>query len=402
MLVFVSYSRKDKKFVRRLVSDLKENNIPVWLDEFDIAPGVRWDRAIEDALQNSTHFLLVMSQNSVVSENVRDEIDLALEAGKIIVPVKIDNCVPPLRVRRVQWTDFIASYEVSLERLLQFLPADKQTRVSESKPTDKLEIQEGNIPTETRQDERNIYDIVSILPEPFEWILIPPGKVTITGYGEFEVPSFSISKYPITVAQYELFINDGGYNDRSIWTEAGLAWQNKVKVKFPRYWKDPKFHHSDHPIVGVSWFEAVAFSRWLGNKLGLHITLPSEQQWQRAAQGDTEFAYPWGSDFDENRCNMKTEPKSEEGTTAVTQYPSGASPYGVMDMSGNVWEWTLTIFDDVNETDLSSSESRVQRGGSFTNKPDMLRVDYRRKHYPDLEGYNFGFRVVIYIMKVLL
>lgn len=125
MLTFVSYSRQNETFVLRLVQDLRENNVPIWLDQLDIPTGQRWDVAIEEALSNASHFLLVLSDFSSNSENVRDELDFAIDKGKIIIPILIDECDPPLRVRRLQRINFQINYQDALERLLAILPKDK-------------------------------------------------------------------------------------------------------------------------------------------------------------------------------------------------------------------------------------------------------------------------------------
>ena len=145
--------------------------------------------------------------------------------------------------------------------------------------------------------------------------------------------------------------------------------------------------------MGVSWYEAVAFCNWLSGTTGENITLPTEQQWQRAAQGDTNWAYPYGPKFDENRCNSNT-----QGTTPVTQYEGkakGDSPFGVTDMNGNVWEWCLTKYES-GERDMDGTDVRVLRGGSWWNHyGDSLRVVYRGGNYP--YGWNpyGGFRIAL-------
>src|SRR5690348_16559007 len=105
-LVFVSYSRSDEAFARRLVKDLRTAGVNVWLDQDNIGAGQRWDMAIERALDAASHVLYIMSKASTQSENVRDELDTAIDSGKIIVPVLIEDCKPPLRVRRIEYTDF--------------------------------------------------------------------------------------------------------------------------------------------------------------------------------------------------------------------------------------------------------------------------------------------------------
>jgi hypothetical protein len=230
-----------------------------------------------------------------------------------------------------------------------------------------------------------------ILPEPFEWIDIPSGRILLTdNMGTFDVAPFTISKYPITVAQYTLFVDDKGYDEEHYWTPASWSWRRKENITLPNFWEDKNFHRTDHPIVGASWYEAMAFCSWLGEKLGQDIRLPTEQQWQWAAQGDTGWAYPWGPEFDEKRCNFNS-----RGTTPVTQYPNGKSPFEVMDMSGNVWEWCLTEHSTANNKDIYHTNIRVLRGGSWGDlNPVFLCIDDRDGDYPNIKDYDRGFRVV--------
>lgn len=144
-------------------------------------------------------------------------------------------------------------------------------------------------------------------------------------------------------------------------------------------------------MVGVSWYEVVAYCRWLSAITGENITMPTEQQWQRAAQGDTDWDYPYGPKFDKTRCNFNT-----QGTTPVTQYEGkteGDSPFGVVDMSGNVWEWCLTKYES-GEADVDGTDVRVLRGGSWNyNNSVNLRVDSRNRHSPNNRSNYRGFRL---------
>jgi hypothetical protein len=211
---------------------------------------------------------------------------------------------------------------------------------------------------------------LQIIPPPFEWIEIPAGWVSLEPGGyipkgralPFNVPSFMIAKYPITNAQYAPFMAAGGYTNKAYWTEAGWAQRLKggdfdVNWKWvetgkawtaPTFWNDAKWNGDEQPVVGVSWYEAIAFSHWLNSTLkpenNLLVTVPTEQQWQRAAQSDDKRLYPWGNDFDPKRCNIADSNIGK--TTPVRQYQGkGDSPYGVLDMAGNVWEWCLTQWD---------------------------------------------------------
>lgn len=245
--------------------------------------------------------------------------------------------------------------------------------------------------------------ILDILPQPFAWIEIPAGKVTLVEqyreksyFGErderktFNVPTFAIAKYPITNAQFAKFIEAGGYNQNKWWTDAGWKVRERGKWTQPHYWTDANFNQPDHPVVGVSWYECIAFCRWLSEITGDQITLPTEQQWQRAAQGDSNRMFPWGDRFDKRRCNYDS-----GRTTPVTQYEGkGDSPFGVVDLSGNVREWCLTEYDSGSH-EINSTNARVLRGGSWSEFFEIdLRTDYRAYKYPHVRDNHFGFRLV--------
>jgi formylglycine-generating enzyme required for sulfatase activity len=255
-----------------------------------------------------------------------------------------------------------------------------------------------------------------ILPKPFAWIPIPKGEVTLKTEKDwkknyipegktqtFPVAAFDIGKYPVTNAQFALFVKQG-YTERRWWTDAGweareqgIDWNGNEWAPTgkpwtePRFWNDKSWNRADYPVVGVSWYECVAYCQWLSELTGEIIMLPTEQQWQRAAQGDTAWAYPWGDKFDKNRCNFNT-----SGTTPVTQYEGedkGDSPFGVVDMSGNVWEWCLTAYES-GSTDLDGTDDRVLRGGSWNDYYDSgLRADFRNWLAPTYWYYFWGFRL---------
>jgi TIR domain-containing protein/uncharacterized protein DUF1566 len=117
--LFFSYSRDDAEFVLRLADDLRAAGVDLWLDQQDIAPGERWDRAVEEALKSSGCLLVVLSPVSAASQNVLDEISYALDHGKRIVPVLYKDCDVPFRLRRLQYIDFRSSYDKSLAQLVK-------------------------------------------------------------------------------------------------------------------------------------------------------------------------------------------------------------------------------------------------------------------------------------------
>jgi len=263
-----------------------------------------------------------------------------------------------------------------------------------------------------------------MLPAPFDWIRIPAGKVTLKtekGWAKnyipkgqtqtFDVPAFSIAKYPLTNGQFAKFIEAGGYAERRWWTDAGWEareqgiewnqigkeWQKKVTGiawTQPRYWTDGKWNQAQYPVVGVSWYEAIAYCQWLSEYTGEAIMLPTEQQWQRAAQGYDGRDYPWGKEWDANRCNNSVGRDRETNqTSTVIQYEDkGNSPFGVVDMAGNVWEWCLTAYESGSNA-LIGTSARVLRGGSwYTEDSDAFRCGDRGRYDPGGRDESWGFR----------
>lgn len=104
--IFFSYSRADSAFVLKLAKDLRDNGADVWLDQLDIKAGSHWDSSIEQALAASSRLIVVLSKASVASNNVMDEVSYALESGKTVIPVLLNECTPPFRLRRLQRIDF--------------------------------------------------------------------------------------------------------------------------------------------------------------------------------------------------------------------------------------------------------------------------------------------------------
>jgi TIR domain len=126
-LAFLSYARADTEFVVRLAKDLRQGGAGVWIDQLDIALGQRWDRAVEDALAKCAQLLVILSPIAVESTNVMDEVSLALEDGKTVVPVLHRECKIPFRLRRLQYVDLTLNYEAGLDRLLETLGARLET-----------------------------------------------------------------------------------------------------------------------------------------------------------------------------------------------------------------------------------------------------------------------------------
>ncbi|NLS76121.1 MAG: SUMF1/EgtB/PvdO family nonheme iron enzyme [Chloroflexi bacterium] len=195
-----------------------------------------------------------------------------------------------------------------------------------------------------------------------------------------ELPSYWIGKHPVTVAQFRAF----------------------VEAAAPKLQGRPELDKGDdHPVIHVSWHDALAYCRWLSERSGLPVTLPSEAEWEKAARGDDGRLYPWGNEPPTDElCNYN----SNRGTTPVGRYsPQGDSPYGCADMAGNVWEWTRSHWKPYpydaadGREDLSGGDSvrRVLRSGSSYYEAGDVRCASRFWDDPLYRGGGSGFRLVV-------
>jgi hypothetical protein len=219
-----------------------------------------------------------------------------------------------------------------------------------------------------------------------EWCEIPEGTVIIESL-VYRVKAFKICKYPVTYAQFRVFFDaiDGYFND--------AGWKGMPSEEFRRGPVQQQWPIADHPRENVSWYEATAFCRWLGHRLSLPISLPTEQEWQRAARGDDGRGYPWGERFDDtSRAN--TREKDLRHTTPVTMHPKGVSPYGVWDMGGNVWEWCRNLYEKAPQIGLKAAGPRVLRGGSWLSIRNVTHTTFRYFALPKTQVHDVGFRIV--------
>jgi formylglycine-generating enzyme required for sulfatase activity len=211
---------------------------------------------------------------------------------------------------------------------------------------------------------------------------------------EVTLPAYAIGRYPVTNAEFKRFIDDGGYTTQDYWTEAGWKQKESETWTKPRYWGDAQWNDPSQPVVGVSWYEAVAYCNWLGKKTGKPYRLPTEAEWEYAARGKEGSRYPWNNQWDKTKCNNKE--NGADRTTPVGQFsPQGDSSFGVGDMVGQVWEWCSTKFagypyktDDGREEN-AGDDARILRGGSWYDNPPSAycRCGYRGWNDPRL-GYN--------------
>ncbi|MEI6047046.1 MAG: SUMF1/EgtB/PvdO family nonheme iron enzyme, partial [Chloroflexota bacterium] len=207
--------------------------------------------------------------------------------------------------------------------------------------------------------------------------------------------SFKMAKYLITYRQFQTFIASGEYDTLTWWKDFPKDYQRQKM-------QEQEFKYDNHPREWVTWFQAVAFTRWLDAKYreagllekGDEIRLPMEEEWEYAARGTDERTYPYGSKFDATKGN--TYDTGIGMTSAVGSFPDGASPFGVLDLSGNVWEWCLNEYSNPKALiNFNSTNDRVLRGGSFysisLNAASACRSHNLRYDW----GFRSGCRVVL-------
>jgi formylglycine-generating enzyme required for sulfatase activity len=238
-----------------------------------------------------------------------------------------------------------------------------------------------------------------------EMVVIPAGEFLMgEGREQHEVflPDYQLGKYPVTNGEYEQFIQAGGYQDKSFWTEAG--WQEiGQKQDEPRFWQDARFNKPNQPAIGLSWYECVAYCRWLSAETGQLYRLPTEAEWEKGARGVDGRMYPWGNEFEASRLNARAGEQQVRTTTPVGIYPTGVSPFGLFDCAGNAWEWCATHWkkffpydahqDEWQADYLEGQNLRVLRSGSWNYKPEFARCGCRFKFQPYGWTDRGGFRV---------
>lgn len=222
-------------------------------------------------------------------------------------------------------------------------------------------------------------------------VYIPAGYFTMGSdeHEENETPShkvflngFFIDKYEVRNSEYALFLQAANH-------------------KKPKYWNDSRYNAPDQPVVGVSWYDAYAYAKWIGKRL------PTEAEWEKAARGTDMREWPWGNKWLESYrfyyLNAYGKEDNYEYTAPVDYYNAGVSPFGVMNMAGNVWEWCDDWYDRdfykyqviVAPRNTVKGSMKVLRGGSWVNNLEDTRVAKRARNYPDVGLDIYGFRCAL-------
>ena len=231
-----------------------------------------------------------------------------------------------------------------------------------------------------------------------DWVAIDGGTVKLEdNAGEYLLAAFQIARYPVTNAQFQAFVNaEDGHRNRRWWDD---EWISQGWVE-PGQAATPSWSEANAPRESVSWFEAMAYCRWLDHHYrdelapARQIRLPTEWEWQQAATGgDPKRIYPWGKSWHADRCN--SDESRLDRTSAVGLYPNGTWPGGPLDMVGNVWEWCLNGYDQPGDTSSSGNDLRVLRGDSWIFNRDFCRAAYRSRSDPGNRSVDNGFRVCL-------
>ena len=241
---------------------------------------------------------------------------------------------------------------------------------------------------------------------------------------EVYLDAFYIGKFEVTNGEYKKFINDGGYKKKKYWK----AGRFKKYGSEPFFWKNSEYcgggltGNDNFPVVGVSWYEASAYCLWLSEKTGKEYRLPTEAEWEKASRGDAstnvnpegQRRYPWGNDIKVNQANFFSSGDPYDDMPTPVGYYNGkkqgdystisnASPYGIYDMAGNVYEWCLDKYGEdyyskspeKNPKGPKKGGYRIIRGGGFFSSILSIRCASRSIYAkPENTMHDIGFRCV--------
>ena len=405
--VFLCHSSQDKPVVRELYEKLlAEGWIDPWLDQEKILPGQDWDLEIEKAVETSDLILVCLSNQSVSKEGylqkeLRMVLDVTMnmpEGAIFLIPLKLEACEAPRRIRTWQWVDYFpaSARPSAYTRLLASLKlrAEKVGVLvsrSTSKPVDppisrpepvRLDPPSKKEPAPAPELDLYIppeYAGADFVPPPaklptwhfggMEFVKVPHGEFLMgstdkdkDAYDDekpqhtVNIPyDFLVGRFPVANSLFRTFVKQTSYKTKAETNGFGWVWEGKWVKTTGASWLHPRGPESEiaglenHPVVQVIWKDAQAFCDWLnrehGSTLprGLFFRLPTEAEWEKAARGTDGRIYPWGNDFDSSKCNS-----NENGlgrTTPLGLYsPHGDSPFGCADVAGNVWEWTASLW----------------------------------------------------------
>lgn len=362
---FISYSSKDKPIADAVCHSLEDKHISCWMSPRDVLPGYPYGRQIIHAINESSIIVLVFSKNANASEHVGNEIDRAFNANKPIIPFVVEktdvNEDLEYYLSRKHWLEAYPDYREKTADLVntvfKLLDRDPFDTIAgpDCVPINMIEVEGGSF-------------IMGATPEQGK-----DGDDSEKPAHRVTVSTFKISEAPITVAQYRAFCDQTG---------------RKMPLEPKWGWID------NHPIVNVSWFDAVAFAEWAG------FRLPTEAEWEFAARGGNKslhYKYSGGNNPDE--IGWFADNTRQTGTRPVRA--KKPNELGLYDMSGNVYEWCANWkyeYSAEEETDPQGPLTgiiKAGKGGSWHSSTKSLRVSNRDDDPPEFYSHNVGFRVAL-------
>ncbi len=414
--IFISYSHENQGYAHSLADYLIAHGFDIWIDDRNRYGdrnwyGDQWIFALEEAVDASAAVIIVMTPESRRSRWVRLEIQRAINKEKPIFPLLLDGELWGVisHLQALPVTDGSLPNDEFLTNLASHVMPhqdDQGTNVAPSSdntfsPVRGLE--DVPFPVPPGMDSLGL-NMIPVEAGPFRMGTLPQQLLDITDRNvlrwarqtehaqELALPAYAVSKHPITVRDYRLFVDAGGYHIQRYWTAEGWEHRRRGTWEYPLDWSlVPGEDIERMPVVGISWYEADAFCRWLSEQTGTVFTLPGEAEWEKAARGSDGFIFPWGNEWQSGRCNtIDAHIEADERANHHRQVepvglysPDGDSVYGVSDMSGNVWEWCADVFQMVYDPERvpnpSDRDLRVVRGGAYYMNRHVARAAYRHK-----------------------
>lgn len=404
MKIFVSYRRADSKYVvdrirDRLITAYGEE--AVFRDIESIPLGLNFSDVLNEATSTCNVMLVVIgpqwagitdAQGNKRLFNPGDYTRLEVEAGLarkeiLVLPVLVMNAtMPGPKDIPESLGDLLFRNAISVRNDPDFNPDMQRLIHGIERFAGAAPISIQYFEPETVHIPAGSFVMGSPVGEGIPTHETPPHEVSL--------PEYRVGKYPVTNAQYEEFIRQTG---RLV--SPAMGWDGQ---RVPQ-------DREQHPVSGVTWYEALAYCQWLSEKTGRKYSLPNEAQWEKACRGARASIYPWGDHLDTKRSNQGC-----AGLAPVNAYPA-QSDSGCHDLVGNIRQWTCTLWGekrvvpeskyaypwrDDRRNNLSANRQirRVVRGSSFNDNPILLRCSNRSGGLPEDVGFpeaRHGFRVVM-------
>ncbi|HET9905095.1 MAG TPA: SUMF1/EgtB/PvdO family nonheme iron enzyme [Anaerolineales bacterium] len=446
MTTFISYSRAHSEFVVHLAKDLKSAGFDVWLDQLDIPKGARWDDAIEAAVERSSTFMIVLTPESIESQNVKDELSYAIDSGKNILPVVIKPCKIPLRLRRFQFVDFTDKpYKESLSDIKRLLSntqrrlqayADEMENEAEpslSSPgvTGPLIKKEPEFSNESLRGDTSrkansagrfivpaIVAALALVAAVAAWNFFANQNAASPPSTDFTVtssaPAISATATPnpapveiidearvtmrlVSAGDFMMGSDHGMEDEKPAQTVfLDTAYVDKYEVTNAFYRVCVEAGTCEPPAEQTEYFDNPEFDNYPVVNVNWEMAktycewrsarLPTEAEWEKAARGTDGRTYPWGEEISCNEANFFG---CEGNPASVSSLVNGRSVYGLYHMAGNVYEWVSSLYKAYpydrfdGREDLSAAGERVIRGGSWLNSDTENEVRTARRHMAD-------------------